>query len=102
MFLEDIADCGADGFIFEPSNDFEKIVKTFGGNHCLFGGKLDCRTMSFGTWENVRSEIDATLALTRGMPGHFFAVGNHIPANVSDEMCLQYMDYLRANWGSKR
>jgi hypothetical protein len=27
-----------------------------------------------------------------------WAVGNHIPANVSDEMCDRYMDYLRANW----
>jgi hypothetical protein len=98
MFMEDIAECGADGFIFEPCNDFEKIVRALGGSHCLFGSKVDCRTMAFGTWEQVRAEIDATLALTRGMPGHFFAVGNHIPANVSDEMCLQFMDYLKANW----
>jgi hypothetical protein len=27
-----------------------------------------------------------------------FAVGNHIPANVSDEMCLRFMAYLRDNW----
>jgi hypothetical protein len=46
----------------------------------------------------VKAEVDATLKLTRGMPGHMFAVGNHIPANVPDEMCLRYMDYLRANW----
>jgi hypothetical protein len=29
-----------------------------------------------------------------------FACGNHIPANVSDERCLQYMDYLSAHWNS--
>ena len=98
MFLEDIAACGADGFIFEPCNDFEKIVRTLGGRHMLAGSKVDCRTMTFGTWEQVKAEIDATLALTRGMPGHLFAVGNHIPANVTDEMCLRFIDYLRANW----
>lgn len=98
MFLEDIAEAGADGFIFEPCNDFERIVKTFGGSHCIIGSKVDCRTMTFESWDKVRKEIDATLALTRGLPGFFFAVGNHIPANVSDEMCLQYMAYLRENW----
>lgn len=98
MFLEDIAACGADGFIFEPCNDFERIVKTFGGSRCIVGSNVDCRTMTFGTWEQVRAEIDATLALGRGLPGFMFAVGNHIPANVSDEMCAKYMDYLRANW----
>ena len=46
----------------------------------------------------MKAEIDATLALTKGVPGHMFAVGNHIPANVSDEMCQRFMDYLRANW----
>lgn len=98
MFMEDIAACGADGFIFEPSNDFEKIVKRLGGSHCLFGSKVDCRTLALGTWEQAKAEIDATLAVARGLPGFFFAVGNHIPANVSDETCLRFMEYVRANW----
>lgn len=98
LFLEDIAACGADGFIFEPSNDFEKIVRTLGGHHFLAGGKVDCRTLAFGTWDQVKAEIDSTLALTRNLPGFMFACGNHIPANVTDERCLQYMEYLKANW----
>ena len=64
----------------------------------LAGSKVDCRTLAFGAWEQVKAEIDVTLALTRGLPGFMFIVGNHIPANVSDEMCLRFMDYLRANW----
>ena len=95
MFMEDIAACGADGFIFEPSNDFEKLVKTFGGSHALVGSAVDCRTMTFGTWEQVKAEIDKTMEIARGVPGFMFAVGNHIPANVTDEMCTQYMDYLK-------
>ena len=101
MFLEDIAACGADGFIFEPCNDFEMIVQKLGGHCMLAGSQVDCRTMSFGSWDQVKTEIDATLALTRGLPGHMFAVGNHIPANVSDEMCFRFMDYLRMNWDTK-
>ena len=100
MFIEDIAACGADGFIFEPSNNLDKIVRALGGTHMLAGSKVDCRTLAFGTWDQVKAEIDATLALTRGLPGFMFAVGNHIPANVSDAMCLQYMDYLRSNWAT--
>lgn len=101
MFLEDIAACGADGFIFEPCNDFETMVQRFGGHYMLAGSKVDCRTMSFGSWDKVKAEIDATLALTRGLPGYMFAVGNHIPANVTDEMCLRFMDDLRMNWQAR-
>ena len=100
MFMEDIAACGADGFIFEPSNDFGKIVRTLGGSHMLIGSKVDCRRLAFGTWEQVKAEIDSTLALTRGLPGYMFAVGNHIPANVTDERCMQFIEYLRKNWAS--
>ena len=73
-------------------------MRRVGGSHCLFGSKVDCRTLAFGTWAQVKAEIDATLAIARGLPGFFLAVGNHIPANVSDETCLRFMDYLRANW----
>jgi len=98
MFMEDIAAAGADGFIFEPSNDFDYVVNRFGKTHCLVGSKVDCRTMTFGTWDAVKAEIDATLALARRCPGFIWAVGNHMPANIPDDMCEQYMAYLRAHW----
>ncbi len=98
MFMEDIAACGADGFIFEPDNDLDWIVERFGQTHCIVGSKVDCRTLAFKPWEAVKAEMDATLALAKRCPGFMWAVGNHIPANVSDEMCSRYMDYLRANW----
>ena len=97
-FWEDIADAGADGFIFEPTNDFDRMVKTFGGTHCIVGSKVDCRTMTLGTWEQVKSEVDATFDAIRGMNGIMLAVGNHIPANISDDMIIKYMDYLREKW----
>lgn len=98
MFMEDIAECGADGFIFEPTNDLDYAVRKFGKTHCIVGSKADCRTMTFGKWDDVRKEIDDTLALAKKCPGFIFAVGNHIPANVSDEMCEKYINYLKANW----
>jgi len=96
--MDDIAACGAEGFIFEPTNDLDWVCSRFGKTHCIVGSKVDCRTMAMGTWEQVKAEMEATLALARKCPGFMWAVGNHIPANVSDEMCDRYMDYLRANW----
>jgi hypothetical protein len=98
MFMEDVAACGADGFIFEPTNNLDFVVKRFGKTHCIVASKADCRTMAFGTWEQVKAEMDATLALAKQCPGFMWAVGNHIPANVSDEMCDRYIQYLKANW----
>jgi len=98
MFMGDIAACGTDGFIFEPVSDLDALAERFGQTHCLVGSKVDCRTMAFGTWEQVKAEMDATFAVARNCRGYIWAVGNHIPANVSDEMCLRYIDYLRANW----
>ena len=95
MFLEDLAECGADGFIFEPTNNLDYAVERFGKTHCLVGSKCDCRTMTFGTWENVKAEMDATFELSKKCKGFIWSVGNHIPANVSDEICLKYLEYLR-------
>jgi hypothetical protein len=98
MFFDDIASCGADGFCFEPSNHLDAAVKKYGRTHVIIGSKVDCRTMAFSPWEQVQAEMDATLALAKPCPGFIWAVGNHIPANVSDEVCLRYMEYLRAHW----
>ncbi len=98
MFMKDVAACGADGFIFEPDNDLDWVTRHFGQTHCLVGSKVDCRTLAFKPWEAVQAEMDATFRLAKGCPGFMWAVGNHIPANVSDAMCDRYMNYLRANW----
>ncbi|MCE9615911.1 MAG: hypothetical protein K8T26_16695 [Lentisphaerae bacterium] len=98
MFMDDIVAAGADGMIFEPCNDYASVVKRFGGKRCLIGSAVDCRTMAFDPWEQVQKQVDTTLALTRGMPGIMLAVGNHIPANVTDETCSRYLAHLQANW----
>ncbi len=97
-FAEDIVNAGADGLIFEPCNDFAWMAERFGSSHVLIGSCVDCRDMTFSDWEVVRAQIDRTLELARKCRGFFFAVGNHIPANVSDETCRRFMAHLRANW----
>lgn len=98
MFMHDLAKQGAEGFIFEPMNPFAEVVRNFGATHCLVGSPVDCRTMTFGTWEQVQAEMDEGLALAKDCAGLIWAVGNHMPANIPTDICLKYMDYLRANW----
>ena len=98
MFYDDIAACGADGFIVEPSNNLDALVSMYGKTHVIIGSKVDCVTLTVGAWEQVRAEMDATLPLAKSCPGFVWAVGNHIPANVTDAMCNRYMEFLRAHW----
>ena len=97
-FIDDLADAGADGFIFEPMNPLEPIVEKYGRTHVIVGSKVDCRTLTFGTQKQIQAEIDATLPLARKCPGFMFAVGNHIPSNVPIENGLFYFDYLSKHW----
>jgi len=97
-FLDDIAEAGADGFIFEPMVDFDRAVDRYGGSHVLVGSRVDCRTLTFGNQEDIQREIDSTIKRAIHCPGLIFAVGNHIPSNVPLNNALFYMDYLRSQW----
>lgn len=98
QFVDDIVDAGADGFIFEPTTSLDYVVEHYGKTHAVVSSKVDCRTLTFGTLEAIKSEIDATLDLAKDCPGFMFAVGNHIPSNIPVENALFYFDYLRENW----
>jgi hypothetical protein len=98
IFLDDLAEAGADGFIFEPMVDFDRVARDFGGTHVIVGSKVDVRTLTFGTPDAVRREVDSTLDAAGDLPGFIFAVGNHLPSNIPLQNCLAYMDHLRASW----
>jgi hypothetical protein len=98
QFFGDIAEAGADGFIFEPMNALEPVVEAFGQTHVLVGSQVDCRTLTLGTRADIQAEVDATLRLARQCRGFMCAVGNHIPSNVPVENGLFYFDYLSRHW----
>lgn len=98
MFLDDVAAAGVDGFIFEPVTSFDLAVERFGRTHVLVGSKVDCRTLTFGTPEQIRHEVDESLKVGLPCPGWIFAVGNHIAPNVPLDNALYYFDYLAAHW----
>lgn len=94
----DIVAAGADGLIFEPCNDFGWMVERFGDSSLLMGSAVDCRTMTFGTWEQVQAEMDLTLKLAERCRGLVWAVGNHLPPNIPEAMMERYLNYLLAHW----
>jgi hypothetical protein len=97
-FAEDIVAAGADGLCFEPSNPFDFMVERFGSSHVLIGSAVDCRDMSFAPWAQVHERIDRTLELANRCRGLIIAVGNHLPANVPDEMLDRYIGCYRERW----
>jgi len=97
-FAEDIAEAGADGFFFEPMNDFGYMAERFGQSHALVGSYLDCRKMTFGKWEQIKEDMDKTFETAKKCRGLIFAVGNHLPANIPEEIMERYFNYLMENW----
>lgn len=93
-FTADVAEAGADGFIFEPCMDFGRMVANFGQSHCLAGSFVDCRDLTFGKWDKVRADIDNTFERLAVCKGAIVAVGNHLPANIPDDMLDRYFDHL--------
>ncbi|MCS7308702.1 MAG: uroporphyrinogen decarboxylase family protein [Armatimonadetes bacterium] len=98
QFVDDIAQAGADGFIFEPTTSLEYVVERYGKTHVIVSSKVDARTLTFGMREQIQREIDDTLRLAAECPGFVFAVGNHIPSNVPVDNALYYFDYLSNRW----
>lgn len=80
-FLDDLAEAGAEGFIFEPLTDLTYTVERFGQSHVIIGN-IDTRILQNGTPETIRAEVKRCADLGRACPGYFFAVGNHIPYSV--------------------
>lgn len=93
-FVEDVAAAGADGFIFEPCNDFGRMVDLFGRTHCLVGSFVDCRDLTFGRKDRVLEDVDKTLECLSKCKGAILAVGNHLPPNIPAEMLDLYFDRL--------
>ena len=96
-FAVDVVAAGADGLIFEPCNDFDFMVDNFGKTTCLVGSFVDCRDLTFGKWDKVRSDIDRTFQRLSDCKGAILAVGNHLPANIPDVMLDRYFERLLSN-----
>jgi hypothetical protein len=95
MFVPDLAEAGADGFVFEPLVDFGYMAENFGRTHCLVGSYVDCRDLTLGHWDSVEKAILRTEQKLRRCRGALLAVGNHLPANIPAPMMDRYIGFLR-------
>ena len=81
MFLDDVADVGAHGFLMEPMTDMAYVAEKYGRTH-FFIGNADTRILLSGTKAEIRAEVERCMDIGKNCPGFFLAVGNHIPANT--------------------
>lgn len=91
-YMQDIAECGVHGFVFEPCMNLEKICQQYGKTHILVGN-ADTRILLMGEKEDIRQEVKRCIDLGKKCPGYFLAVGNHIPANTPVESALWYNEF---------
>jgi len=94
MFFDDIAKAGADGFSFEPTNNLEKVVTNYGSSHILIAGS-DCRTLTWGTKEDIKNELEWIYGLARKCPGFIFCASNHFPANIPIDNGVFYFNKIK-------
>ena len=88
-FIDDIAACGVHGFVIEPVTDMAYVAETYGRTH-FFIGNADTRVLLSGAKAQIRAEVARCMAIGKGCPGFFLAVGNHIPHNTPVESALYY------------
>jgi hypothetical protein len=93
-FAEDVAAAGADGFIFEPCNDFGVMVDKFGSSKCLVGSFVDCRDLTLEKWDKVSADIDRTFECLSDCKGAIVAVGNHLAPNIPEKMLDLYFERM--------
>jgi hypothetical protein len=88
-FIDDIAETGVHGFVFEPLTDLAYVAGKYGQTHVIVGN-ADTRVLLLGGKEDIRAEVERCMALGKPCPGYFLSVGNHIPANTPVENALYY------------
>jgi len=88
-FIDDLVDCGVNGFCMEPTTDMAYIAEKYGKTHS-FIGNADTRILLYGSKEDIYNEVKRCMDIGKKCPGFFMAVGNHIPPNTPVENALYY------------
>ena len=88
-FVDDLADCGMEGFVLEPTVDMQYIADRYGKTH-VFMGNADTRILLRGSREDIYNEVKRCMDIGKQYPGFFMSVGNHIPPNTPVDSALYY------------
>lgn len=94
QFIDDIAECGVNGFVMEPMTDMAYIAEKYGKTH-TFAGNADTRILLHGDKDAIRKEVQRCMDIGKKCPGFIMSVGNHIPANTPVDSCLWYNEFCR-------
>ncbi|MCL2665276.1 MAG: hypothetical protein FWE82_06660 [Defluviitaleaceae bacterium] len=89
VFIDDIARCGAHGFVLEPTTDMAYVADRYGKTHS-FIGNADTRVLLGGSKDDIFNEVKRCMDIGKKCPGFFMAVGNHIPVNTPLDNALYY------------
>ena len=87
--IDDIAGCGVNAFVMEPTTDMAYIAEKYGKTHA-FVGNADTRILLMGTKDDIYAEVKRCMDIGKKCPGFFMAVGNHIPPNTPLDSVLYY------------
>jgi len=90
-FIDDIADCGVDGFVMEPLTDMAYIAEKYGKTHS-FIGNADTRALLTGDRDQIYNEVKRCMDIGKKYPGFFMNVGNHIPPNTPTDAVMYYLE----------
>ena len=93
-FIDDLAGCGMQGFVLEPTTDMGYIAEKYGKTHVIVGN-ADTRILLSGSKEEIEREVKRCIGIGKDCPGYFMAVGNHIPPNTPVENALYYDEMYR-------
>ncbi len=88
-FVDDVVAAGVHGLVLEPTTDMGYVAERY-GRRVAFVGNVDTRVLLSGSKAKIRAEVERCMAIGKGCPGFFLAVGNHIPANTPVDSALHY------------
>ena len=94
MFIDDLAKCGMQGFVLEPTTDMRSMAEKYGKTHVIVGN-ADTRVLLSGSKDDIEREVKRCIDIGKNCPGYFLAVGNHIPPNTPVENALYYDEMYR-------
>jgi len=90
---DDVAACGADGFISEPVTDWKALAAKYPSK--VLAGEGDNRILSGGDRGQIEAMVDRMVDTAGTCAGYFMQVGNHIPWNVPAPHVKLYMDLVK-------
>jgi len=85
---DDIAACGADGFVSEPFADWKAIARKYPDK--LLAGEGDNRILMRNDPAEIEAMVRSMVETAKICGGYFMCIGNHIPWNVPAEAVETY------------